>query len=166
MKRICAWCQKELPSKGTRDDSVITHGMCDECLAYYKTNGSSLRDFLNKLKVPVLAVDGNVTVLTASDQACSMLDKELPEVQGRLGGDAIECAYARLPGGCGKTVHCRSCTIRLTVTDTYATGRSHEKVPAYADLEKPDGVKNLRFLISTEKMGDIVLLRIDDVTAR
>ena len=168
MRHICAWCLKELrntTAEAGDADGPISHGMCAECLAYFRTNGAPLSEFLNKLGVPVLAVDGNAGVLAASDQACKMLGKKACELDGLLAGDAFECAYARRPGGCGRTIHCKSCAIRITITDTYATARSYTSVPAYPDLCAPEGVRPMRFLISTQKLGDLVLLRIDDITA-
>jgi hypothetical protein len=51
----------------------------------------------------------------------------------------------------------------MTVRDTAATGRSHTGVEAYPDLNWMTGEKRVRFLISTEKSGDAVFLRIDEV---
>jgi len=50
--------------------------------------------------------------------AAAMCGKSQMELVGLLGGDAMECAYARWPGGCGKTEHCETCTIRNAVTAT------------------------------------------------
>jgi hypothetical protein len=75
----------------------------------------------------------------------------------------LECAYARLPGGCGNTEHCKACTIRRTITTTHATGDGKVNVPAYQDIVTPGGIREVRFLISTEKVGNFVLLRIDEV---
>jgi hypothetical protein len=51
----------------------------------------------------------------------------------------------------------------MTIQDTYLTGESREKVPAYADLQTEDGPVGAQFLISTEKVGRCVLLRIDQI---
>jgi len=59
---------------------------------------------------------------------------------------------------------CAWCTIRLTVSDTLRSGKSHVRVPAYRDLHDITGEYRIRFLISTERVGEAVLLRIDDVT--
>jgi hypothetical protein len=49
------------------------------------------------------------------------------------------------------------------VTDTYASGNCHVRVPAYQDIWTPSESKQVRFLITTEKVGNYVMLRIDDV---
>lgn len=32
MRRICAWCKREMtPVDNTTDDDLISHGICEEC---------------------------------------------------------------------------------------------------------------------------------------
>lgn len=95
--------------------------------------------------------------------AFSLLQKTPEEVEGELGGNAFGCNYADLPGGCGNTAHCKTCTIRMTVMDTLQSGKSNIRVPAYPDLHHMTGENRIRFLITTEKVGEAVLLRIDEV---
>ena len=102
-------------------------------------------------------------ICTANRQTRQLLHKQLVDIEGRPGGDVIECAYAKLPEGCGNTVHCMSCTTRITVTETMNTGRNFTWMPAYPDIQTLSGVKTPCFLITTEKIADFVLLRIDDI---
>lgn len=69
--------------------------------------------------------------------------------------------HSKLPEGCGQTIHCKSCTIRNSVMDTLNTGISHTNVPAYLDKSLS---KKTKYLITTEKAGDAVLLRIDELS--
>jgi hypothetical protein len=71
--------------------------------------------------------------------------------------------YSALPEGCGKTVHCSGCAIRNTVMDTFQSGKSHLAVEAPLVYGTPDNRHEISFLISTEKVKDVVLLRIDTV---
>jgi hypothetical protein len=75
----------------------------------------------------------------------------------------MECAYSKLPEGCGNTTHCVACTIRNNVMATFETGKSLERVPAFLNRLDRDSVYKTRFLISTEKVAEVVLLRIDEV---
>jgi hypothetical protein len=93
-----------------------------------------------------------------------MLGKNLSRIEGYRGGDVFECAYARLPEGCGKTVHCSGCTIRNTVIKTFATGINYIRTPAFLFKNSNRKVKKYDLYISTEKVGDIVLLRIDEMS--
>jgi transcriptional regulator with PAS, ATPase and Fis domain len=169
MKRICAWCRKKLGSVDSRSgtEDVITHGICKNCgenLMFQM--GVELEEFLNSLKLPVVVVNGTGTIVTGNDHAQKLLRKRPAEIQGYQGGEVFECAYARLPEGCGNTMHCSGCTIRRTVTDTYRTGKSFSRVPATLDtgaLQKPERIK---LLISTEKIAELVLLRIDEIESQ
>jgi len=166
MRRICAWCKKDLGRVYLTDCShqIITHGICDACAAKVLANpGETLLDFLDRLELPVLVVMPDARVLTANRQAQKLLGKELREIQDYRGGEVIECRHAHVGKGCGYTVHCQSCTIRATVQETFATGKSHIRVPAYPDQEIGKEIKSLSLLISTEKFGNYVLLRIDDL---
>ena len=163
MINICAWCEQELSSDSGQPDGLVSHGICTECRDYFfprRGGPPSFRAFLDRLSVPVLLVDNDVKVVLANGKACALLGKEPEEVEGRYGGEAVECAYARLPGGCGKTLHCKSCTIRKTVLHTHTTGQGHYDIPASMDGSTPHGVENVRYRITTEKSGEFVLLKI------
>ena len=90
------------------------------------------------------------------------MGKDLAGMQNRPAGEVFECKYAGLPGGCGETVHCKSCTIRKTVMATTKSGSPCFRVPAYMDLGDYLNRKSLRFLVSTQQVGEVVVLRIDD----
>jgi PAS domain-containing protein len=166
MKRVCAWCRKNLGTvpSDVHSDAVITHGICHECAFHLRAQvGMPLRDFLDGLGAPVLLVDSNGNIKTANKAVRRFLNKDLPRIEGYKGGNVFECAHATLPEGCGKTVHCSGCTIRRTVMDTLNSGKGHEKVPASLKRETRHGSQYLRLLISTEKVQDVVLLRIDEI---
>lgn len=168
MKVICAWCHQELEAAPRHVDdsgSEVSHGICQSCKDYFLSGRHpTLDEFLNQLAVPVLVVDTQGMILLANRYALDILGRDLNRVQGYKGGDAMECAYARLPGGCGQTVHCKACTIRNNVLKTFDTGQSLQRVPAYLDCRTDDGVVRNRFQISTRKVEDTVLLRIDQVS--
>ncbi len=164
MKRVCAWCQEEMgekPSQQLSEDS-ITHGICRRCAnRIFAELGLEMDSFLDRLAAPVVVVDQNGRVATANSRARAFLRKELAEISGHLGGEVFDCAFASLPEGCGQTVHCEGCAVRRTVMDTFQTGRSHLRVPAYINRGRPDDCLAIEVLISTEMQGDVVLLRID-----
>ena len=121
--------------------------------------------FLDSLKLPVVVINQAGTIVTGNDQAKTLLRKGLPEIEGYKGGEVFECAYARLPEGCGNTMHCSGCTIRRTVMETYETGRSLVRVPAMLCRNTPEDPEIIKLLISTEKLTDLILLRIDKIEA-
>jgi hypothetical protein len=149
---------------GVGRDQEITHGICEACAARVLANpAETLLDFLDRLEAPVLVVLPDAQVFTGNKPARDLLDKDLDQIQGFRGGAVIECSHAHLGAGCGFEVHCQSCTIRKTVLETFATGKSMVNVRAYPDLQIGKEVKTMSLLISTEKFGDFVLLRIDDL---
>jgi len=163
MKQICAWCGKELNPKvspGSKD-ICISYGICLPCAnTVINDVPMELSAFLDQISVPVVLMDYDGIVKTANQKACSMLGKELPEIEGFLGGDVFECAYAELPGGCGKTYHCSGCVIRRSVMETYNTGRPISRRPATLKQGTPTAPQEVKFIISTEKFSDYVLLKI------
>ena len=166
MVKVCSWCKRKLTEEIGLPDGKVSHGICPDCLDYfYPRQGKppTFGMFLDRLAVPVLVVDDDVRVVHANGKASALLGKEPGEIEGRFAGEAVECVHARLPGGCGRTVHCKSCTIRLTVLETHATGRSHFDVPAYLDTASPQGVGCSHFQITTAKSGPFVLLKIAEV---
>ncbi|MGE5237395.1 MAG: hypothetical protein ACM3ON_01175 [Chloroflexota bacterium] len=166
MKRICAWCNTELGTHGSEPDadSVITHGICRRCCNdLMRRAGVELDTYLDSLPAPILVVGSDGMVATANRRARILLGKDLPAIRGYPGGLVFECAYARQPEGCGNTVHCSGCAIRRTVMATIATGDTFSRIPAYLNQEKGAVQQKLHFFISTEKAGDVVLLRIEEI---
>ena len=163
MKRICAWCKKQLPSSPDGGKRLVTHGLCQSChrsiLAEY---GRPLQEFLDELEAPLLLVDAHLVVLSGNRRAQEVLKKTLPKMKRRLCGEVIGCLNAKAPEGCGGTVHCKSCAIRRAVSRTYATGKSL-RVDAYPDIEVDSKLKHIQLRISTEKLGKVILLRIDKI---
>ena len=165
MKKICAWCRKEIGSAGaSRPNEAVTHGICDDCLDNIDfQEGVAMREYLNALAAPIVMVDSRMVVRSANEAAVALLGKQYEEIDGHLGGEVFECEYARLPEGCGNTVHCAGCAIRRSVMETFETGESRLRVPATLKRHTRQDPQDVRFSISTEKVGDIVLLRVDQV---
>lgn len=168
MRRICAWCKKELtPREDMGTESEITHGICSVCaLKFTSSIPKTVKAMLDFIDEPVLIVDSMGIVKTANESGLKLLGKDIDSIENHLGGDALECSYAMLPEGCGKTEHCRTCAIRNVLMDTLTHGHSYKKVPAYQKIKTPNGERIMRFYISTERVGEQILLRIDDVEER
>ncbi len=166
MKLICSKCSGVI-----RDDSlemksahIITHGICDECASLLLwPHRQAMMDFLDGLAAPVVVIDPLGNISSANRLAREFLQKELPDIAGFQGGNVFECVFAKLPEGCGKTLHCDGCTIRNTVMSTLQTGKSHLKIPAGLSHGTTDNNQDIQLLISTEKVNNTVFLRIDKV---
>ena len=168
MKSVCAWCNADLGGGGEQlpENCPITHGVCLSCAQRFLAElAEPLRGFLDRLGVPVLLIDSSPEVRAANALAREMLGKDIAEIEGHRPGRVIECLHAYEPGGCGNQIHCKSCTIRRAILDTHATGKSLTRLRAFPDiLSANDGAKRLSIEISTEKVGDVVLLRVHEMT--
>ncbi len=102
-------------------------------------------------------VEGEGRVVAVNRSACDFLGRQASELVGLLGGEAMECAHARLPEGCGKTVHCTTCAIRNSVTWTHQSGEPLLRVPAR--LRR--GAASLDLLVSTAQVGNLVHVTIE-----
>ncbi len=143
------------------EDVPVTHGICSDCADNMEFQlGVSIRKFLNSFSVPVVLVDGERRTISANSRALQLVAKELSSINHEQLGTVFECAYSRLPGGCGKSVHCSGCVIRNAITTTYATGEPVFELPASIETDRSAAEKTLSFLISTEKVLNYVLLRI------
>jgi hypothetical protein len=140
-------------------DTEISHGICSNCQDnVIFQEGVSLQHYIDSLAIPIFVVDSNVKVTAVNSKACEVLGKQPTAVVQHLAGNVFECEYARLPGGCGKTIHCSGCTIRQTVTKCFKTGEPQSMVPAYLN---PDSPSSITLSITTVKVADWVMLRVD-----
>ncbi len=164
----CTYCHQELrpatASPGGQND--VSHGICRACLGKVMAGlGQPLADYLNEIEAPVFMVNDSGRIVMANQQAQGLVDRPQNEIEGLLGGEVFGCPHANDPGGCGETLHCLSCAIRMTVMNTFTSGLSHHKVPACLDLDTMAGTRQMRFTISTEKIDQAVLLKIDEMEA-
>ena len=73
MKKICAWCGTWLVKDGEEDirktDTVISHGICKQCLkTVHFQAGVKLQELLDHLDVPVVAVDSDVVLKVVNEK--------------------------------------------------------------------------------------------------
>lgn len=162
MRRVCAWCNEDFERAAGIEDEAVTHGICVQCEAFLAANQpTSLRGLINRLDVPVLCVSTDMDVLAANDAAGTLLGRDAAEIGDCLCGELLECAWSRKAEGCGRTEHCVACAIRRTVSETHASGMGVSEQHAYLDHVAPEGSTRVSMTLSTEKLGDIVLVRID-----
>jgi len=130
MKMICSYCRRSYGEKEPLDDDRTSHGMCNDCFAYFarQKSGLPLDDYLDGFEVPLLIVNKEGRIAALNKKAAVRLEKPRKEIVGLLPGEAIECDFARLPEGCGNTVHCETCTLKQTIMHTLTTGKAIKNV--------------------------------------
>lgn len=138
MQVICSYCRADMGEREPLDNHDVSHGMCRPCLRHFKRqlDGLELSDYLDQFERPVLAVTKERRAIGINQAMAELLGKSREEIRGLIGGEVMECQYARMPEGCGDSVHCRDCTIRNTVLKSAATGKSFKNVKAY--LQRDD----------------------------
>lgn len=137
MKVVCSYCRCSLPDKEPFDDSSVSHGMCENCLEHFapQWRGQTLGEYLDMFDFPVFVVDMDRRMAAINTRMARLLGRQEREIVGLLQGEAIECVHSRLPGGCGRTVHCRTCTVRRAVEATAATGMAQTAIPAIIERD-------------------------------
>ncbi len=160
---VCAWCGKGI-SGSDPTSRPITHGICASCADRFEHPSIPMSELLDEFTEPIFLIGPDMRARAGNQAACRVVGKAHEEFEGRLGGEVIDCVYSRLPDGCGSTVHCDGCSIRRGVTRTLKTGAPISLVTAERPVTGPRGsVRNMRFLVSTEKLRDGVRLRVDEV---
>ncbi len=118
--------------------------------------------FLDALDSPSLLIQANQKkVLTANQQACKLFGKDLSQIEGRRGGQVIDCLHAHKDDGVCKDTNCQNCKLRDTIEKTFATAQSHDGVQTLLDVKKKNKIQPYFMQVSTEKIGDLVLVIVD-----
>ena len=99
-------------------------------------------------------------VVAANKEARALFNKNLAEIEGHKDGDVFDCIHAFSEKGCGLDEKCVDCWIKGAVLDTFATGTPHDNVKTILDIKKEDGIIPYAIVVSTEAVGDFVLLTV------
>lgn len=164
MRRVCAWCGMDLDGDGVtvEADAIVSHGICAECHdKLSEDTGIPVSEFVSSLSEPVVLLDAEHTVGMANYAALKLLGAPATEVLGDRLGSVFDCENAHEPGGCGRTIHCSGCTIRQAVASTNLTGEPKLNIPATLHAVRDPGRSDIELLVSTVKVGDRVLLKIE-----
>jgi hypothetical protein len=150
-----------LGEKEPLDDDSVSHGMCAGCEEYFAKQWGGLRlgEYLDDIELPAIAVNQDRRAVAVNQRMAEFLGKSDRERFGLLGGEAMECQYARLPEGCGGSIHCQTCTIRLTVMKVMETGEPQLRVPAYLNQVE----RRIKMLISVYEHDGFVRVVIEEM---
>lgn len=164
MKRVCAWCNKAMsPVKtgGEASANLLTHSICSDCSDNLDFQlGVSLATYLDSFKMPVVALDGNGSLIGINRAAAKIYPEKTALEPGKWPEKVFECAHARLPKGCKKEVHCSGCAIRIVTNESFLSGKCTADVPAHLKHCSSESTEKAELLVSAEKKGAIVFLKI------
>lgn len=165
MKQLCMYCNMLLSEVDGPADR-ISHGLCPNCFPkFVKGSGQTIDEFLESLPAPVFLMNEKICILETNQLGRDLLKENHAQLKNKMGGEVFQCKYLRNGTVCGETLHCRTCTIRLSVEHTFQTGEPCVKVPAYIDFGDVLDERKIKYLISTKKMDDLILLQIENTTA-
>ncbi len=154
MTTLCKLCGQVIPQP---DTAAITHGICTACSAQATTTGR----LLDAIAAPVLLMQGNPRqVVSANRHALAVFGKSMSQVENMRGGQVFDCEHSFSAAGCGIDVHCEHCTIRHAIVETFNTGTAHE-ASATLPVRKTGHAETRMLQVSTEKVGELALVRID-----
>jgi hypothetical protein len=172
LKRVCAWCRNEIPepqppggppSGDADEEGPVSHGICLACAdKLFADQAVSLQSIIDRLPIPVLVVDSDVTVSLLNKQAQAVLGATPEQAVDRKGGELFDCVYSHLPDGCGRTIHCSGCALRRAVTTTYETGEPQVFIPASLKRNDPDDPSSVSLRVTTIKRDNLVMVKLDN----
>ena len=120
-----------------------------------------LFDIVNSRPMPTLLMQAEPrVVVTANKSARQLFNKSLAEIEGKRGGQVFDCIHSFSEKGCGLDENCEDCKIKSSVLDTFANGTPHDNVRTVLDIKKEDQTIPYAMVISTEAVGDFVLLTV------
>jgi len=161
MKVVCAYCNRVL-REGITKESPISHSICQDCVTRCLSKlGVDISKYLDMFNAPVILVNQDTRVLEASNEAVRFLQKPVDQIIDTLTGSAIDCTFAGLPGGCGKTDRCPGCVLRETILKTYETGEPVDQYPVILSQGVADQMHPINLLISTRKIGTVIMVKIE-----
>jgi hypothetical protein len=156
MNQTCIWCAQKIGNENDSLQRVGTnaHAVCGCCAEHFTLPPSGpLQKHLDRVNVPVLVIElhaGKYLITRAVNRkACDWLSKDSREIIQHLSGNVIECAYARLPEGCGSTVFCAACAIKQTIAGTAETWEPRVKAVLTLWRGDPDHPSPIELSITT-----------------
>lgn len=167
MKHVCAWCNVLLTEDDheAADGRNISHGICESCSKKLVSEPPvEMKNSLDVFKTPVLSLNNDGVMLSGNEIALNIINKSVGEISLHRAGEVLECVFSSEPGGCTKTSHCGSCTVRQLLKKTHETGVGYSDVPAYLFIKDSDVVKKMKYHLTTEYFESMILLQINAVS--
>ncbi|NVO00172.1 MAG: hypothetical protein HXX17_12675 [Geobacteraceae bacterium] len=146
---------------GKNAENLVTHSICCDCADNLEFQlGISLKTYLESLHIPIVAFDGNGTVIGINAAASAAYKGKAIVESAKWQEKVFECAHARLPDGCKNKIHCSGCAIRIAATQAFNSGKEIINIPAHLNHCSSDLCEKIELLISADKVDSIVFLRI------
>lgn len=129
-----------------------------------------LESIFENAPVSMMLINKHTELLKVNKAAKEIGLDAAKELRGNQPGNGLGCINASFKDtGCGKSVECSRCRLRLTIQETFKTKTSQNKVPVIFFVQKGDRDISYNFLISTSYLeiqsSPMVLMVMEDVTS-
>jgi len=165
MRQICRWCDTEFSTTPEQSSGfIVTGGICISCTEKFSLSNdiSTCREFVYTIDAPILVMQPEPRqVYTANKKALELFGKELSQMEGYRGGQVFDCLQSFTEAGYGKDINCEDCKIKAAIVGTFNSGDSFNGVVSPLEVKKNGKTSTYLLQISTEKTGDLALVRID-----
>ncbi len=163
MKTVCAWCRAEMEKGDDPEDKEITHGICHPCvdLFFDLDNEQSIAAFIEGVDAPVIVFDSDVTIIAANKKALVIHPYATPVPGRTTPGEMVQCAYAKLPEGCGNTIHCYGCAVRNAIEKTMETGAGVNRLPTYKKVFIDDDIVDKKIYMTVQQSHELIYVIIE-----
>jgi len=161
MTSSCTLCGRQIVSNAKASRRNITSAICDSCVSQ-AADTSDYSALLEAIAAPILLMEGNPRqVITANQEALALFEKKPEEVEKHRGGQVFDCVHSFTEAGCGKDANCENCKIKNAIVDTFTSTNPHNGVSTELSIKKANDTRSYVLQVSTEKLGDLALVRIE-----
>jgi transcriptional regulator of aromatic amino acid metabolism len=163
MRAVCVICESNIDNE-KRLNFLVSCGVCESCAKRFntETDKETLKELIENIDAPILLMQPEPRqVYTANNKALELFTKTLSQIEGHRGGQVFDCIHSFSEAGCGKDENCENCKIKNAVVETFTTGNSIENISTDLQIVKNDKTSTYNLSASTEKVGSLELLRIE-----
>lgn len=160
MRLVCSYCHEVIRHDPNSRVCDVSHGVCPACAGHLDGpwKGMPLPEHLETLPDPVVVVNGDARVIAANEKLANLFGRTRNHLRGLLVGEAFACVHSHLSRGCGRTKHCRACTLRGGVERVHETGKPLRHLAA--QLHTRGGRVHLR--LSVRKIKGLVKVVVEE----
>jgi len=142
-----------------------------------KQNEATLRNsekefsaIFSSVPLIIFVVDEEIRVIKANRSALTFAGRKETTITGLRTGEAIRCLnYMENDQGCGFGQACQNCQVRMTIENTFKTGKNYSNVEWHLPFLVDGKREDITFLLSTVLMPSYerqVLVCIEDISER
>ncbi|WP_439183341.1 PAS domain S-box protein [Carboxylicivirga taeanensis] len=141
-----------------------------DALLQSKHNERMLKTIFNSSPSAMILLNGNYEIANINKAGLKLGNTHKLQTKGLYAGEALNCINTvRYAQRCGFTEECPQCVLRQTFVNTFATGKSYDKVGVTLHVNSPDKQHEKKdFLLSSTTLSggenESVLLTLEDVT--